>query len=204
MAFQSVSPVLRVTKIKEAKSDYFLPGTLSSTNWAGVPGNDLLNHYSHTFKILIAAYTSSLASSLWGKKEHLCMSPFLSLYCTSSSCCLSTLSFSFPLFCLNCCLVCLLQQSHYHSIFTTIFAKCCYLRKVSSTPNFDIKIPFMHFQLSQASRLSGSIRGYNEWWFDYTGIIYRSRCTRIVVVLNNANGCILICLVFQMFICIRI
>lgn len=77
MAFQSVSPVLRVSKIKEAKSDYFLPGSLSSTNWARVPGNDLLNHYPRTFKILIAAYASSLASSPWGKKRTLmCVSPF--------------------------------------------------------------------------------------------------------------------------------
>lgn len=69
MVFQSGSPVLSVTKIKEAKSDYFIHGSLSSTNWARVPGNDLLNHYPHIFKILIAAYASSLASSLWGKKN---------------------------------------------------------------------------------------------------------------------------------------
>lgn len=74
MAFQSVSPVLRVRKIKEAKSDYFLPGSLSSTNWARMPGNNLLNNYPHTFKILIAAYASSLASSPWGKKNtHVCL-----------------------------------------------------------------------------------------------------------------------------------
>lgn len=67
IAFESVLPVLHVSEIKEAKSDYFLPGSLSSTNWARVPGNDLLNHYPRTFKILIAAYASSLASSLWGE-----------------------------------------------------------------------------------------------------------------------------------------
>lgn len=63
MAFQSISPVCRVSKIKEAKSDYFLPRSLSSTNYARVPGNDLLNHYPCTLKILITAYASSLASS---------------------------------------------------------------------------------------------------------------------------------------------
>lgn len=63
MAFQSISPVRHVSKIKEAKSDYFLPRSLSSTNYARVPGNDLLNHYPCTLKILITAYASSLASS---------------------------------------------------------------------------------------------------------------------------------------------
>lgn len=47
-----------ITKIKEAKSDYLPHGSLSSFNWAGMPGNDLLSHYPRIFGILITA-------SLW-------------------------------------------------------------------------------------------------------------------------------------------
>lgn len=55
MASQKPPSFHCITKIKEAKLDYLPHGSLSSLNWAGVPGNDLLSHYPRIFGILITA-----------------------------------------------------------------------------------------------------------------------------------------------------